>query len=75
MYLFNYLLIYLFIYYLFIIYFTTYLFSYLFFMTASVLKWSEFMAADPEVPGSIPSATRFSAWQLVWNGIYSPSWG
>jgi hypothetical protein len=28
--------------------------------TASVIKWSEFLAADPEVPGSIPGATRFS---------------
>jgi hypothetical protein len=28
--------------------------------TASVVKWSEFMATDPEVPGSIPDATRFS---------------
>jgi hypothetical protein len=27
---------------------------------ASVVQWLEFLAADPEVPGSIPSATRFS---------------
>jgi hypothetical protein len=29
-------------------------------MTASVVYWSEFLATDPEVPGSIPGATRFS---------------
>jgi hypothetical protein len=28
--------------------------------TASVVYWSEFLAAKPEVPGSIPGATRFS---------------
>jgi hypothetical protein len=28
--------------------------------TASVVWWSEFLSADPEVPGSIPGATRFS---------------
>jgi hypothetical protein len=28
--------------------------------TASVVQWSEFLAATPEVPGSIPGATRFS---------------
>jgi hypothetical protein len=27
--------------------------------TASVVSWSEFLAANPEVPGSIPDATRF----------------
>jgi hypothetical protein len=27
---------------------------------ASVVKWSEFLATFPEVPGSIPGATRFS---------------
>jgi hypothetical protein len=27
--------------------------------TVSVIWWSEFLAADPEVPGSIPGATRF----------------
>jgi hypothetical protein len=27
---------------------------------ASVVLWSEFLATDPEVPGSIPGATRFS---------------
>jgi hypothetical protein len=25
-----------------------------------VVLWSEFLATDPEVPGSIPGATRFS---------------
>jgi hypothetical protein len=29
-------------------------------VTASVVKWSEFLATDPEVPDSIPGATRFS---------------
>jgi hypothetical protein len=29
------------------------------------------LAADPEVPGSIPGATRFSEQQWVWNGIHS----
>jgi hypothetical protein len=29
-------------------------------MTASVVEWSEFLAADPEVPGSIFGAARFS---------------
>jgi hypothetical protein len=27
---------------------------------ALVIQWSEFLATDPEVPGSIPGATRFS---------------
>jgi hypothetical protein len=27
--------------------------------TSSVVWWSEFLATDPEVPGSIPGATRF----------------
>jgi len=26
----------------------------------TVVKWSEFLATDTEVPGSIPGATRFS---------------
>jgi hypothetical protein len=26
-----------------------------------VIEWSDFLAADPEVPGSIPGAARFSA--------------
>jgi hypothetical protein len=29
-------------------------------LIASVVKWPEFLATDPEVPGSIPSDTRFS---------------
>jgi hypothetical protein len=28
-------------------------------MTASVVWWSDFLAANPEVPGSIPGTTRF----------------
>jgi hypothetical protein len=28
-------------------------------LTASVVYWSEFLATDPEVPRSIPGATRF----------------
>jgi hypothetical protein len=32
----------------------------MFLMTASVICWSQFLATDPEVPGSIPRATRFS---------------
>jgi hypothetical protein len=28
--------------------------------TASVVYWSEFLATDAEVPGSIPGPTRFS---------------
>ena len=28
--------------------------------TASVVEWSEFLATDTEVSGSIPGATRFS---------------
>jgi hypothetical protein len=30
-------------------------------LTASVVQWSEFVAAIPEVEGSIPDATLFSA--------------
>jgi hypothetical protein len=26
---------------------------------ASVVKWSEFLTANPQVPGSIPGTTRF----------------
>jgi hypothetical protein len=29
-------------------------------LTASVVYWSELLATDPEFPGSIPGATRFS---------------
>jgi hypothetical protein len=42
-------------------------------VTAYVIYWSEFLAANIEVPGSIPGATRFSAYQWVWNGIHSAS--
>ena len=41
--------------------------------TASVVQWSEFLATDTEVPGSIPGATRFSEQQWVWNGVHSAS--
>jgi hypothetical protein len=34
--------------------------------TASVVWWSEFLATDPEVPGSIPGPTRFSEKWGVW---------
>jgi hypothetical protein len=40
-------------------------------LTASVVWWSEFLAADPEVSGRITGATRFSVQQLVWNGVHS----
>jgi hypothetical protein len=39
--------------------------------TASMVWWSEFLAANPEVPGSILGATRFSEQQCVWNGVHS----
>jgi hypothetical protein len=29
-------------------------------MAASAVSWSHFLAANPEVPGSIPGATKFS---------------
>jgi hypothetical protein len=32
---------------------------------------SEFLAVNPEVPGSIPGSARFSEYQRVWNGVYS----
>jgi hypothetical protein len=37
--------------------------------------WSEFLATDPEVSGSIPGAVRFSEKQWVWNGVHSALWG
>jgi hypothetical protein len=40
---------------------------------ASVVWWSEFLATDPEVPGSIPGISKFSEKQRVWNGVYSAS--
>jgi hypothetical protein len=41
--------------------------------TASVVWWSEFLATDPEVLGSIPGASRFSEKQWVWNGVHPAS--
>jgi hypothetical protein len=38
---------------------------------ASVVWWSEFLAADSEVPRSTPGATRLSEEQWVWNGVHS----
>jgi hypothetical protein len=38
---------------------------------ASVVEWSEFLAANPEDLDSIPGATKFSPWQWVWNGVHS----
>jgi hypothetical protein len=38
-----------------------------------VVFWSEFLATDPEVPGPIPGATRFSEKLWVWNGVHSAS--
>jgi hypothetical protein len=35
----------------------------------SVISWAEFLAINPEVPGSIPGATRFSEKQ--WFGARS----
>jgi hypothetical protein len=37
-------------------------------LTTSVVYWSEFLAADLLVQGSIPSATTFSEKWWVWNG-------
>jgi hypothetical protein len=34
---------------------------------------SDFLATDPEIPGSIPGASRFSERQWVWNGVHSAS--
>jgi hypothetical protein len=33
----------------------------------------EFLATDPEVPGSIHGVARFSENQWVWNGFHSAS--
>jgi hypothetical protein len=41
--------------------------------TASVVYRSEFLATDPEIPGSIPDVTTFSEKQWVWNGVLSAS--
>jgi hypothetical protein len=35
------------------------------------MLWLDFLAADPEIPGSIPCATRFFEQQWIWNGIHS----
>jgi hypothetical protein len=37
----------------------------------NVVWWSEFLAADPEVQGSIPSAIKFSKQQCLWNWGHS----
>jgi hypothetical protein len=42
-------------------------------LIASVVSWSEFLAAGTEVPGSILGATRFSEYQWIWNGVHSAS--
>jgi hypothetical protein len=39
----------------------------------SVVYCSEFLATDPEVPGTIPGASRFSEKQRLWNGVHSAS--
>jgi hypothetical protein len=44
-----------------------------FIATASVVWWSEFLAADPEDPGSITGTTKFSEKQYVLNGVHSAS--
>jgi hypothetical protein len=35
------------------------------------VQWSDFLDADPEVPGSIPGTIRFSENQSLWNGVHS----
>jgi hypothetical protein len=40
------------------------------FFSYSVVWWPEFLDVNPEVPGSIPGATRFSEYQWVWNGVH-----
>jgi hypothetical protein len=42
-------------------------------MRVSVVQWSEFLATDPAVPGSVPGVSRFSEKQRVWNGVHSAS--
>jgi hypothetical protein len=37
------------------------------------VMWSEFLATDTEVLGSIPGASRYSGRQWVWNGVHSAS--
>jgi hypothetical protein len=43
--------------------------------TPSVVWWSEFLVTDPEIPGSISGASRFSENQRVWKSAHSASWG
>jgi hypothetical protein len=38
-------------------------------------QWSEFLATDPEVPGSISGAVRFSKKSLAWIGVHTASRG
>jgi hypothetical protein len=33
-------------------------------------RFGQFLATDPEVPGSIPGASRFSEKQRVWNEVH-----
>jgi hypothetical protein len=47
-----------------------------FFLLISVTRFlilAEFLATDPEVPGSIPGPTTFSEKKGVWNGLHSAS--
>jgi hypothetical protein len=37
--------------------------------TIYVVYWSEFLATDPDVPDSNPSATRLYEKKWVWNGV------
>jgi hypothetical protein len=36
-----------------------------------MVYWSQFLAANTEVPVSISGPTRFSEQQFVWNGLHS----
>jgi hypothetical protein len=42
-------------------------------MTSSVVWWLELLTTDPEIPGSIHGATRFSEKKWVWNRDVSAS--
>jgi hypothetical protein len=42
-------------------------------VTSCVVWWSQFLAADPEVPGSISGATGFYEKLWTWNRIHSAS--
>jgi hypothetical protein len=46
---------------------------YRYFRFVYLLRRSEFLATDPEVPGSIPGPTRFSEKLGVWNVVQSAS--